>query len=36
MFETELGNLIVISPSVTPLTRISSASINRMSDCLTS
>ena len=36
MSETELGNLTVVSPSMTPLTSISSAYVNRVSDCLTS
>ena len=36
MSETELGNLTIASPSVPPLTSISSASINRVSNSLTS
>ena len=34
--ETELGKLTVVSPSMPPLTSISSASGNRVSDSLTS
>ena len=36
MSETELGKLTVVSPSVPPLTSISSASVNRVSNSLTS
>ena len=36
MSETELGNLTAVSPSICHLTSISSASVNRVSDCLTS
>ena len=36
MSETQLGNLTVVSPSIPHLTSISSASVNRMSDSLTS
>ena len=36
MSETELGNLTAVSPSMPPLTHISSVSVNRVSDCLTS
>ena len=36
MSETELGNFTVVSPSMPPLTSISSASVNRVSDSLTS
>ena len=36
MPETELGNLTVVSPSMPSLTSISSASVNRVSDSLTS
>ena len=36
MSETELGNLTAVSPSMPPLTSISSAYVNRVSDCLTS
>ena len=36
MSETELGKLTVVSPSMPPLTSISSASVNRVSNSLTS
>ena len=36
MSETELRNLTAVSPSMPPLTSISSVSVNRVSDCLTS
>ena len=36
MSETELGNLTIVSPSMPPLTSISSASVNRVSNFLTS
>ena len=36
MSETELGNLTVVSTSMPPLTSISSASVKRVSDSLTS
>ena len=36
MSETELGNLTIVSPSMPHLTSISSASVNKMSDSLTS
>ena len=36
MSETELGNLTIVSPSMPPLTSISSASVNRVSNSLTS
>ena len=36
MSETELGNLTIVSPSMPPLTSISSASVNRVSDSQTS
>ena len=36
MSETELGKLTVVSPSMLPLTCISSASVNRVSNFLTS
>ena len=32
MSETELGNLTIVSPSMPPLTSISSASVNRVND----
>ena len=35
MSETELGNLNVVSPFMLPSTSLSSASANRVSDCLT-
>ena len=36
MSETELGKLTVVSPSMPPLTSISSVSVNRVSESLTS
>ena len=36
MSETELENLTVVSPSMPPLTSVSSASVNRVSDSLMS
>ena len=36
MSETKLGNLTVVSPSMPPLTSISSESVNRVRDYLTS
>ena len=36
MSETELGNLTIVSPSMPPLTSISSASVNRVNDSETS
>ena len=36
MSETDLGKLTVVSPSGPPLTSISSASVNRVSNYLTS
>ena len=36
MPETELGKLTIVSPSMSPLTRISSASVKRVSNSLTS
>ena len=36
MSETKLGNLTIVSPSMPPLTSISSASVNRVSNSLTS
>ena len=35
MSETDLGKLTVVSPSMPPLTSISSASVNRVSNSLT-
>ena len=34
MSETEVGNVIIVSPSIPPLTCISSTSDNRVSNCL--
>ena len=36
MSETEIGKLTVVSPSMPPLTSISSVSVNRVSESLTS
>ena len=35
MPETVLGNLTVVAPDMPPLTSFSSASVNSVSDCLT-
>ena len=36
MSETDIGNLVVVPPSMPPLTSISCAYVNRVSDCLAS
>ena len=36
MSKTEPGNVTVLSPSIPPLTSVSSASVNKVSDALTS